>query len=159
MKKYALVNNLIVTGIIDIDEENYTEYTKSNHMVVDISDITPQPQLNWILNGNTLCLPDGTSNLEQLEFELAQRKTEFGIKLSRIAIDKIGARNKILNKNGAQVSALLTQLLSIKLLLETGALGTARYACVGLKVAYSEYTDIFDYVISEINMFETSNTL
>lgn len=154
MRKYALINNLIVTGVIEIEEYDYCDYAKSNNLVIDITDLDPQPQVNWVLNGNKLEFPNGESNREKLEIELAEKKTDFGIKLSRIAIDRIGARNKILNKNGSQVSVLLNQLLPVKLLLETGALGTARYSCSQLKTVYIEYEDIFDYVINEVNVFE-----
>jgi hypothetical protein len=156
MKKYALVNDSIVTQIIEIDENDYQQYSGTNHMVVDVTDLDPQPQANWILNGNKLEFPNGTSNREKLEIDLAEKKTDFGIKLARTAIDRIGARNKILNKNGTQVATLLTQLLSVKLLLETGALGTARYSSLQLKAVYTEYSDIFDYVVNEINTFEST---
>lgn len=156
MRKYALINNSVITGIVDIEEENYNDYTKTNNAVIDITDVIPQPQVNWILSGNKLEFPNGVSDREKLEIELAEKKTDFGIKLARTSIDRIGARNKILNKNGAQVAALLTQLLSVKLLLETGALGTARYSCVQLKAVYTEYDDIFSMVIEEINCFEVS---
>lgn len=159
MRKYALVNNLIVTAIVDIEDQDYPEYAKFNNLVIDITDMSPQPQVNWLLNGNKLEFPNGTSSREKLEIELAEKKTDFGIKLARNAIDRIGARNKILNKNGAQVAVLLSQLLNVKLLLETGALGTARYSCIQLKSIYTEYSDIFDYVINEINIFEQNYTL
>lgn len=155
IRKYALINDSIVTQVIEIDQNDYSQYIGSNHMMIDVTDLDPQPQVNWILNGNKLEFPDGNSNREKLEIDLAIKKTDFGIKLARTAIDRIGARNKILNKNGAQVAVLLTQLLSVKLLLETGALGTARYSSLQLKLLYTEYADIFDYVVNEINIFES----
>lgn len=160
MRKYALINDSIVTGIIDVEEDiQLQELSKTNHLVIDITNLDPQPQVNWILNGNKLEFPNGTSNREKLEIELAEKKTDFGIKLARSAIDRIGARNKILNKNGVQVATLLTQLLNVKALLETGALGTARYSCTQLRAVYTEYQDIFDIVISEINLFEATSGL
>jgi len=159
MSKYALVNNNTVTAIIDIESEEYTDYIKTNDMVIDIDGQIPQPTIGCVLNGNKLELPQGASSREEFELDLASRKTDFGIRIARVAVDKIGARNKILNKTGAQVSALLNQLLGVKLLLETGALGTARYSCVQLKTVYTEYSDIFDYIISEVNAFENSSGL
>jgi len=159
MRKYALINNLVVTGIIEIEEEDYGLYTTLNNLIIDITDETPQPATGWVLNGNKLEFPQNLSQLEELEYILADKKTEFGIKLARIAIVKIGVRNKILQKNGAQVAAVVNTLLPVKLLLDTGALGTARYSCVGLKSTYTELSDIFDYVIAEINAFESANGL
>lgn len=156
MRKYALINDSIVTQLIEIEQSEYPQYSSNNHMVIDVTDLEPQPQANWILNGNKLEFPNGTSNREILEIQLAGKKADFGIKLARIAIDRIGARNKILNKNGSQVATLLTQLFSVKLLLETGALGTARYSSLQLKAVYTEYSDIFDYVVNEVNNFESA---
>lgn len=159
MKKYALVNNNVVTSIIEIEEESYPDYTKNNSMVIDITDTVPQPVVGYILNGNKLELPQGYSDRESFEIYLSELKTDFGIKLSRTCINRIGARNKILNKTGAQVTTILNSLVGVKMLLETGALGTARYNCVLLKSVYTEYADIFDYIINEVNTFEQSNTL
>ncbi len=159
MRKYALVNNGVVTGIIDIDPEDYSLYIKNNNMIIDITDLLPQPQLNWVLIGNALEFPSGISDREKMEIELNDKKCKFGVKLSRDAVNRIGARNKILNKSGSQVIVLLTQLLGVKSLLETGALGTARSSCIQLKMVYTEYSDIFDHVISEINVFEANNGL
>jgi hypothetical protein len=154
MRKYALVNNNIVTNVISFEEEDFEKHSKLNDLIIDIEDLNPQPAAGWILNGNKLEIPQGNSSREQFEIELATRKTDFGIRLARIAVDRVGARNKILNKSGTQVTTLLNQLMGIKLLLETGALGTARLGCIQLKVVYTEYTDILDYVIQEVNDFE-----
>lgn len=154
MRKYALVNQNVITSIIETEEENLSSYIKSNELVIDITDLSPQPLERWVLNGNIFEIPQGSTNREKFELELASRKTDFGIKLTRIAIDRIGARNKILNKTGEQVSILLNHMLPVKLLLETGALGTARYSCIQLKAVFTEYTDVFDFVINEINEFE-----
>lgn len=154
MRKYALINNNIVTAIQDCELEEVFNLSKNNQMVIDIEDMSPQPSVNYVLNGNKLELPQGFSDREQYEIHLAAQKTDCGIKLAYNTINKMGARNKILNKSGTQVSELLTQLLPVKLLLETGALGTARAACSQLKIYYTEYADIFDEVINAINDFE-----
>lgn len=156
MRKYALVNNSMITKIVEVEEDGFSELIRSNEMVIDITDDVPQPTIGWVLNGNKLEIPQNFSSREQFEIELNSRKAEFGSKLAKAAVDRIGARNKILNKNGSQVISLLTQLLGIKSLLETGALGTARYSCMQLKTTYTEYADIFDEVISQINNFESN---
>lgn len=162
MRKYAALINNLVTEIVELDEneqEQYREKAKSCQLLIDITDETPQPVPGYVLNGNKLELPKGFSDREAFEEFLADKKTEFGIKLARTCVNKIGARNKILNKTGSQVTSILTTLMPIKALMETGALGTARYNCVLLKAVYTEYADIFDYVVNEINVFELSNTL
>lgn len=156
IKLYALINNQVVTNIVSFEETEFQEYSRQNDMVIDIHEVTPQPQIGWVLNGNKLELPVNNSDREKMEIELNKNKRIFGTKLSENAIDRIGARNKILNKNGAQVTAILTQLLGVEALLRTGALGTARNACTQLKLVFTEYADIFDHVIAEINLFEST---
>jgi len=156
MRTYALINNSVVTSVLDFEESEFDLYVKMNHMVIDVTNLDPRPQVGWVLVGNTLQFPVGISDREKMEITLNKQKRLFGIALSSDAIDRIGARNKILNKNGTQVTTLLTQLMGVKGLLETGALGTARYSCIQLKAVYTEYADIFDYVVNEINVFENS---
>lgn len=154
MRKYALLQNNVVVEIRQLEEYEVQTLGHNYSIVIDIEDELPQPEVGWVLEGNKLISLGSTETQEQFEIELASKKTSFGILLAREAIDKIGARNKILNKTGSQVTTLLNQLVGIKLLLETGALGTARYSCTQLKSIYTEYTDIFDIVISAINNFE-----
>lgn len=158
-RKYAIVNNNIITDIQILSEEQYVEYSTRNQILIDIEDEVIQPQINYVFNGNKLEIPCGESSRELFEIALAEKKTAFGIKLARTAINKIGARNKILNKSGIQITTLINQLLGIKMLLDTGALGTARSSCMQLKSLYTEYSDIFELVIQEIDSFELSNGL
>lgn len=156
IKLFALINNQVVTNVISFEDSEFQEYAKQNDMVLDINDLSPQPQIGWVLNGNRLEFPVSDSDRERMEITLNKKKRLFGTELSNNAIDRIGARNKILNKNGPQVTALLTQLVGVKALLETGALGTARFSCIQLKAVFTEYADIFDYVVVEINVFEST---
>jgi len=159
MQKYAILNNNTVTEVVELSDEAYCIYIQNNQMVIDITDMSPQPLVGYVLNGNKLEVPQGRGDREEYEYTLAVKKTDFGIKLARVAVDRIGARNKILNKTGQQVTTLLNVLIGVKMLLETGALGTARYSCTQLKIVYTEYSDIFDNVIEQINSFEISNGL
>ena len=159
MQKYALVNNNVVTGVIEIEVEQLKDFISTNEMVIDITTQLPLPAIGYILNGNRLEIPQGLSSRENFEIELNSKKSQFGTNLAKIAVDRVGARNKILNKTGSQVVTLLSQLIGIKSLLETGALGTARHSCSVLKNNYTEYADIFDYIISEINLFEATSGL
>lgn len=156
MRKYALIKNSVVVQTVDLEDAAVSEAVASNEAVIDITDQIPQPVVGYVLNGNKLEIPNGESSREQFEIDLNSRKSKFGFLLARQAVNRVGARNKILNKNGAQVISLLTQLLSIKSLLETGALGTARSLCVQFRESYTEYADIFDEVIEQINVFETN---
>ena len=155
MRKYAIITNSVVSSIEELDDAQLLSRIKEVQMIMDVEDLTPTPAIGWVLNGNRLEIPQNLSDREAFERDLNRRKSVFGDSLSKNAIDMIGARNKILNKTGSQVTALLTSLLGIKALMETGALGTARSSCIQLKVVYTEYSDIFDYVINEITSFES----
>lgn len=154
MRKYALLQNNVVVEVRQLEEQEVQMLGLNYSMIIDIEDELPQPSVGWKFEGNKLVPQSSGQTQEQYEIELASKKTSFGISLAREAIDKIGARNKILNKTGSQVTTLLNQLVGVKLLLETGALGTARYSCTQLKAVYTEYTDIFNIVIDSINEFE-----
>lgn len=155
-RKYALIKNSVVFEIVSLEEEAVSDYVKLCDLLIDIEDITPLPAVGWVLEGNSLQIPQGTSSKEEFEINLNARKSEFGTALVKRAVDKIGARNKILFKTGPEVMTLLTALLGVKALMETGALGTARASCAQLKVVYTEYADVFDFVITEINTFEAT---
>lgn len=158
-RKYAVIQDNVVFEILELEAEDAQQKAKVSQAIIDITDADPQPMERWVLNGNKLEVPQGLSDREQLEIQLSSKKTDAGIKIARICVDRIGARNKILNKNGTQVAAILNSLMPVKLLLETGALGTARYSCSQLKLVYTEYADVFDYAIAEINAFEQSHGL
>jgi len=159
MRTYAIIENNRVVEIQEISDEDIASVASSRSCVIDIEDISPRPAVGWILEGNSLKLPTDSVNLELFEIDLNDRKSTFGVQLVKDCVNRIGARNKILNKSGAQVSAILTQLLSVKFLLETGALGTARSACSQLVSAFPEYADVFTYVITKVNRFESENGL
>lgn len=97
---------------------------------------------------------DCLSKQEYDERILSAKKTSEGILISRELVDIIGARNKILNLSGPQVTSMLTQLGGVKGLLETGALGTARTYMGQFKSAYANHADLFQIGIDKVNRFE-----
>ncbi len=94
------------------------------------------------------------SDQERSERILAKLKREYGIYISNNCVELLGAKNKILNLTGTQVASMLQALTPIKLLLETGALGTARGYLIQLKAVYPNHADIFQDGIDSINSFE-----
>ena len=159
MRRYAIVSNNVVVSIESIEDSNVALRAREVEMILDVENLDPLPAIGWVLNGNKLEIPQNLSDREAFEISLNRRKSIFGAELAAAAVDRIGARNKILNKTGSQVTALLTSLLGVKSLMETGALGTARNLCLELKLVYTEYDDIFDFVVDKINWFESNNGL
>lgn len=95
----------------------------------------------------------------QIATNLDRQKTqrEFGLYLVPELIDMMGERNLTLIQNGTSVNipAIASDNAGIKLLIETGALSTARSICTQLKVKYPTHADIYDYVIEDITEFLT----
>lgn len=108
---------------------------------------------------NNLIKFEIVSDTEFTERILAKKKREFGLAVSNECIELLGARNKVLALTAGQVTSMLTNLAPIRALLETGALGTARSALGQLKMAYASHADIFDSVITRVNLFEQENGL
>lgn len=153
--KHAILNNNIVTEVREVSEDQYADLARANQLLIDISAQIPEPSVGWILAGNRLrpaepeTSPDVMDGIQQS----AQRK--FGEILLLILVDKIGARNLKLSRESTpvDVAALATQMASIKLLLETGALKTVRGICNALKPAFPLHADILTYAITEITNF------
>jgi hypothetical protein len=54
----AIVNDDIVTNIVTIlDESFYSQHAQSAQAAVDITNLTPQPQVGWAFNGSILTPP------------------------------------------------------------------------------------------------------
>ncbi len=159
MRKYAALNNNIVIAILDLEDNEYSENAKKHDLLIDINDITPEPQIGWVLNGNKLENPN--TNLTPDEYDKFQQTTQrkFGQQILIAAVDKVGARNLKLARDGtpANVAALGNAMASIKLLLEGGALKTARDVCSMIKPAHPNHEDILQSVVDEINAFIIKN--
>lgn len=153
MRKHAILDNNVVVEVKSIDEQEYSELILKHQLLVDIEDMFPQPEIGWLLEGSTL-IPMEELTEEQREIQSAGKKRVEGLRISNKCIDLIGARNKILVKNTQQIVAVLTALSPIRALLETGALGTARASIMQVSASYTDYTDIFESAIDEINEFE-----
>lgn len=125
MRKFAILSNNIVTETVDLEEISVAEKASKCEMLIDIEDISPQPQIGWTLVGNTLS-PSSAIPLEQLIRAKIKKAREFGTKLSGDATDRIGAKNVLSGKTEGQVLGIASALQPIRQLLEGGALATAR---------------------------------
>jgi len=156
---YAFVNDNIVTKTESLSEDQAVEASKSNSLLIDIEDMLPRPEVSWQLQGNTLVNPNSSLSVEELELRQQTTQRLFGASLLPLAVDKIGARNlKLARENTpADVTALAGQMASIKLLLEGGALKTARTICLAIKPSFPLHADVLQEVVDEINAFLIAN--
>lgn len=159
MRKYAIVSNQVVTSIVDADDEAASELVKTSEMIVDIEDQIPQPEVGWVLSGNSLVLPTESMSPDELDAYQQKAQRLYGLKILTLAVDNIGARNLKLAREGtpADVATLGSQMASIKILLEGGALKTVRSICNAIKPMHPNHADVLDDVIAEITTFLQNN--
>lgn len=100
---------------------------------------------------------DEMQRVTNLDRQKTQR--EFGSYLVPELIDMMGERNLTLLQNGetVNITAIASDNAGIKLLIETGALSTARAICSQLKLKYPLHADIYDQVIDDITEFLNEN--
>ena len=129
-----IVFDVYTDGAIEISEQDY-------ETLVSSTDLT---QYNLSVQQE-----------RNLERQKAQR--EFGEYLIPELIDMMGERNLTLIQNGTSVNipAIASDNAVIKLLIETGALSTARSICTQLKLKYPTHADIYEHVIEDITEFLT----
>lgn len=159
MNKYASIINNNVVKVSELDEQQFRLESKECELLVDITNMIPEPEVGWVLNGNKLELANDelSSDEQDLHQQKAQRK--FGVQVLEYALDAIGARNLKLTREStpADVATLAQQMASIKLLLEGGALKTARTICLMIKPTYPNHADILQTVIDDITQFINKN--
>jgi hypothetical protein len=147
MRKYAFLKNNIVVLVDSIEPEEYGNHIAHWDAIIDIDGFDPEPKTGWILQGNAL-VP-----VVLLDQQSAQQV--FGQKLALELVNMMGARNLLLYSQGVSVNipALLTSALPVKMLIETGALKTARTAILASMGNFPQHTDVFQYAVNSINTF------
>lgn len=155
MKKYAIIDDNLVTEILDLEDEEVTKEQAYHSLVVEIEGLNPLPAVGWELNGNTLIRPLNNLTLEQLDDIQQDSQQKFGQKVLTPYVNKLGSRNLKLARESisVNVSAMASQMALLKLLLETGALKTARGLSYQMKSIHTNHIDILDALISEITGF------
>ena len=154
MEKHAcIINNRVVEIVEILDENDYQQFAAKYPTVLKIEHLVPQPQVGWVLNGLEL-EPASLENLspEQLDTFQQTAQRQFGQKLLPDLIDKMGSRNLQLSRQfgNIDVASIASQMASIKLLLETGALKTARSVCLMIAPGFPQHEDILQYGANKI---------
>lgn len=147
---HAFLKNNTILLIDSISEEEYHLHIREWDSIIKIQDMVPLPKVGWILQGNKLVPVDAL-------FQQTQQQV-FGASLALELVNKMGARNLILSSQGSSVnvSSLLANVGTIRSLIETGALKTARTAMQSLLPLYPDYSDIFNFGIMQISQFLSS---
>ena len=158
MTNYALLKYNVVTDVLELTDERVLECSR-DHTVIDLTDYSLSPQVGWVLEGNRIVPPVEISTGSQADAFQQNQQRLFGEKLANKATDWFGARNLKLGREGTpvDVAALSGALLNAKLLLQGGALKTARTVCGMMKGSFPNHTDIFDLIVADITAFLTAN--
>lgn len=150
---FAIINNNKVVEVKELEEVSYRITAAINDLVLDISDTIPQPQVDWLLQGNKL-VPNGAgATAQEITEQIVAKHIIVGKRIKDAAAARLGGRNLILGKTSAEIATFVGQVISIGFLLEGGALRTARSAIEGLKAGYPDYTSELEKVIDEITAF------
>lgn len=159
MSLYAIIDNNIVTEVKELSEADYQREASYHGLIVEITDMIPQPEVGWILQGNQLVMANASMTDDERDLFQQRAQRLFGLHILPTLIDQMGARNLKLARQGTpvDVATLASQMASIKLLTETGALKTVRTICTALKPAFPNHADILDNAINEINNFLANN--
>lgn len=159
MRKHAFLKDNTVVKVELISSAEYNVQSKLFDSVIDIHDSIPEPDIEWVLVGNTLTPPEHLSSSDELDAIQQKAQQAFGQKILVPYINKLGARNFKLTRDGVavNVSAMASQMSLLKLLLETGALKSSRGLCGQMITVHPNHADVLTEVITEITNFLTSN--
>jgi hypothetical protein len=147
MIKYAFIRDGIVRLIEELDPEVYATHVPHWDCIIDIQNQSPAPAVGWMLIGNTL-VPVSPAT-QQAEQQI------FGASLTLELVNKMGARNLALAQSGTSVNvaALLGTVGTVKSLMETGALKTARTLMQMYSPSFPQHSDIMNEGVLKITAF------
>lgn len=159
MNKCVIIDNGVVVDVRILSDDEIITESRSHHAVIVVDNMSPQPDVGWVIE-NSVLVPV-SSNATQDEKDLVQQTAQrvFGLSLLARAVDNIGARNlKLARENTpTNVATLASQMASIKILLESGALKTVRSIINSIKESHTTHLDILEDVVVEITNFLVTN--
>jgi len=152
---YALIRNNNVLQIVELSEEQYVVMIKNYDSIVDVSNMSPAPEVGWVLRGNQL----QPQTLAERALSQQNHQRQFGEQLSKELVDLVGARNLELSFSGntPNVSGMLTALGGVLSLMQTGALKTARTIIAAYAPSFPLHSDIMAEAIQKITAFLQTN--
>lgn len=158
MSKFAIVKDNTVIEIVElIEEQDLIDLSAKHQMVIDTQGQEILP--GFILKGNALVSPNTIDPVELSDMYQQTAQRLFGQKILPGLVDQIGARNLKLTRDQitVDVTALGLQMNTVQILLNGGALKTARGLCSHLKSNFPKHADILDLAINQITAFLIEN--
>jgi hypothetical protein len=153
--KYAIVKDGVVFEVL----ESLDISKAKTALIIDITDMAPEPNVGWVLIGNSLQKKQ-ISESEKTDIILDMR-FKFGNKLADEMIKKMSKTNLSLIASGQtlNINTVISNFSSIESALRKCAVPTARNAIASLMVAYPEYTNDFSYALGEIDSYLAKESL
>ena len=126
----AVVNEWVVTQVVDVDDSQYSQYSRDSQVAIDITNALPPPQVGWIFTGNAL-VPGPNSVVSAKITKLAFRERfTFAELLAIQAAQQTNMALQVLNDNVA-VSTFIDlgrpdTISGVQVLVSTGLLTAQR---------------------------------
>jgi hypothetical protein len=124
MRKYAILDNNIVTEILDLTDEGYIHEASYHQMLIDIQDLVIPPQLGWELVGNKLMPPANQVTTLKIMIEA---KIKFFQDSAPALLRDLYSTNTLLGLTTAQSDQMFDDYFDVLVRIREGAWPTALY--------------------------------
>ncbi len=124
MRKYAILDNNIVTEILDLEDEGYIHEASYRQMLIDIQDLVIPPQVGWILSGNKLIPAPGSELTLKLMIEA---KIKYFQDSAPALLRDLYSTNTLLGLTTAQSDQMFDDYFDVLVRIREGAWPTAIY--------------------------------
>lgn len=124
MRKYAILNDNVVTDVRDLQDGDVAEYARGNSLVVDVTDNLLPPSIGWVLDGNMITPPPG--EIYDIK-KMVQNRIKFYRALAEDVLSELYAENTLTGLTDAQSDAMFDECADILLRIREGAWPTALY--------------------------------
>jgi hypothetical protein len=124
MRKYAILDNNIVTEILDLDDAGYVHEASYHQMLVDIQDLVIPPQIGWELSGNKLV--PAANQAVSLKLMIEARIKYFQDSAPALLRD-LYSTNTLLGLTTAQSDQMFDDFFDVLVRIREGAWPTAIY--------------------------------
>lgn len=161
MKKFALIADGVVVDKRELEDGVEFDLTEARKFqaIIEITEVVPEPELGWQLVGTELVNQAPPTDPDAMDAYQQTSQRKMGEILCKKATDLVGARNLKLAREQVpvDVATLAGQMLSLKTLMEGGALKTVRGLCFVMKSAHPNHADILQGVMDDITAFLIKN--
>ena len=129
MRKHAILDNNLVVEIMNLDEELYKREASYHQLIIDIEDLVIQPQVGWLLSGNTLIPPPNSPVPIK---DLIKARIKYYQEQAPELLRDLYAENTLLGITVQQSNQMFSDYQDVLIRIREGAWPTALY-CLSQK--------------------------